>query len=127
MGGEPEGYAWETRPRTKEVGDVAAKLEARDMIKASKVTEALPVAFGEMDMSVEELSKEGQQVEKNDKEESVMETKAEEEDTSTEQKAEEEESIVEEPKVVNFDKEEKMEIKDENLEETTNVKEKEKA
>ena len=44
--GSPEGYGWETRPKTKDVGDVAAKVEAKRMIQESQVTKDLPVAFG---------------------------------------------------------------------------------
>ena len=42
--GEPESYEHVERP--KNMGDVAAKAEARKMIQASRVTENLPVAFG---------------------------------------------------------------------------------
>ena len=43
--GEPEGYS---RPEERAimVGDVAAKMEARDMITESKLGEQVPVAFG---------------------------------------------------------------------------------
>ena len=42
--GNPQSYAHVERP--KNMGDVAAKAEARKMIQESKVTETLPVAFG---------------------------------------------------------------------------------
>jgi len=51
--GEPEAYGWGKRPMTKDVGDVAAKAEARQMIQESSVTEISPVAFGASDANVE--------------------------------------------------------------------------
>jgi lycopene beta-cyclase len=42
--GDPQSYEHVERP--KNMGDVAAKSEARKMIQESKVTETLPVAFG---------------------------------------------------------------------------------
>jgi len=44
--GEPESY-FKTTPRRQDVGDVAAKLEAKQMIRDSQVSKLVPVAFGQ--------------------------------------------------------------------------------
>lgn len=43
--GDPPSYEYDSRPKTKTVGDIAAKREAKEMIAMSKVTEETPVAF----------------------------------------------------------------------------------
>jgi lycopene beta-cyclase len=41
--GEPQSYEYTEKP--KQVGDVAAKMEAKEMVLESKLKEPIPVAF----------------------------------------------------------------------------------